>query len=136
MGNLKIQLALHGTLILAVSMVSGRWFSKAIKAGKSEVAWRVVHSGGSMGGVALIAVAGVFDLVSLPETLLKVFVWVLILGMWVFLVGMIAAAVTGQRGLEWRSSSIGKTIYVMYIIGTVTTLVGVGRLSLGLLRAL
>lgn len=39
-----IYLALNGVLILIVSLVSGRWFSKAIISSGNDVAWRDVHS--------------------------------------------------------------------------------------------
>lgn len=136
MANLEIQLALHGSLILAVSMASGRFFAKVIRAEQNEAPWRLVHSAGSMGGIALIAIAGVFDHISLPGMLLNFFVWLFITGMWVFLLGMITAAVSGERGFKPQSSNTGKTVYVLYVVGAVTTLLSVVLLSAGFFRTL
>ena len=98
MGQLDIQLALHGVLILIVSMVSGRWFAKAIITHKNDVAWRVVHSGGSMSGIMLVAIAGILDLVILPPLLHELLVWLLIVGIWTFLIGIILQLLPGKEG--------------------------------------
>jgi len=100
MEQFVIYLALHGVLALIVSLVSGHWFSKAITTGGSEVAWRVVHSGGSMGGIMLIAFSSLIPIMALPLWATLLFVWFIILGTWLFIVAMIVAAITGQRGLR------------------------------------
>jgi len=135
-GSLKTQLAFHGVLILTICVFAGRFFARAINNQSREVAWRVVHSGGSMGGVMLIAFASVLDLAYLPYAASNAFVWFIVLGTWALVIGMIAAAVTGERGLRWGASSIGRSIYAVYVVGAISSLVGCGILVFGLARAL
>lgn len=57
---MESQLILHGIIILFIGVVSGYAFSKAIQnQPEKQVAWRVVHSGGSMAGIMLMAFGAV-----------------------------------------------------------------------------
>ena len=131
-----VYLALHGVLALIVSLVSGRWFSRAITTGGNEVAWRVVHSGGSMGGIMLIAFSSLIPILVLPQWATTAFVWSIILGTWLFIIAMIIAAITGERGLKGGGSLVNRGVYFCYIVGAFLSLIGCGLLLAGLLRAL
>jgi hypothetical protein len=136
MKNLITYLALHGVLVLIVSLISGRWFSKAITSKGNEVAWRVVHSGGSMGGIMLIAFSSLLPILVLPKWGIEVFIWSIILGTWAFVIAMIIAAVTGERGLVWGGSVLNRGVYTGYLMGAFLSLLGCGFLLAGLIRAL
>lgn len=131
-----IYLAFNGVLVLIASLVSGRWFSKAIKSGGNDVAWRVVHSGGSMGGIMLIAFSSLIPLLVLPKLGSTLFVWFTISGTWFFIIAMTSAAITGERGLKSGGSLTNQGIYYTYMLGAVFTLAGCGLLLVGLYRAL
>jgi hypothetical protein len=136
MEHFAIYLALHGVLVLIVSLISGRWFSRAITTGGNEVAWRVVHSGGSMGGIMLIAFSSLISIIVLPLWATELFVWFIILGTWLFIIAMIVAAITGQRGLKGSGSLTNRGVFSFYIIGALLSLFGCCLLLIGLLRAL
>jgi hypothetical protein len=136
MEQLVIYLALHGVLALTVSLVSGRWFSKAITTGGNEVAWRVVHSGGSMGGIMLIAFSSLVPIIVLPQWGAELFVWSIVFGTWLFIIAMIVAAITGERGLKGGGSLVNRGIYSCYFVGALLSLVGCSLLLVGLLSAL
>jgi len=136
MERYSVYLALHGVLALTVSMVCGRWFSKAIITQGNEVAWRVVHSGGSMGGIMLIAFSSLIPLVQLSNTLISFFVYAIITGTWLFILAMITAAVTGERGLINSGARSNKFVFIGYMVASVCTLIGCGLLITGLVLAL
>lgn len=136
MERLVIYLALHGVLVLIVSLVSGRWFSKAITTGGNEVAWRVMHSGGTMGGIMLIAFSSLIPLIALPQWGIGLFVWSIIAGTWFFISAMMAAAITGERGLTGGGSLINRSVRYCYVIGALLSLAGCGLLLVGLINAL
>lgn len=66
MDSLTKQLVLHGSLVLLAGFIGGFFFARAIRRSEGEVAWRVVHSGASMAGVTLIALAPVAPQLGLP----------------------------------------------------------------------
>lgn len=131
-----IILAINGVLILTISLISGGWFANAITTKGNEVAWRVVHSGGSMGGIMLIAFASLLPLVVLPQWAETLFLCSITLSAWLFIIAMIAAAITGQRGLKPGGSLINRGVYYFYIIASILSLVGCGLLLKGLYSAL
>ncbi|MCB0331456.1 MAG: hypothetical protein KDD70_17415 [Bdellovibrionales bacterium] len=96
---LKIFLALQGALILLMSFIGGVCFAKAITSGKGEVAWRVVHSERSIAGIMPLALVPILPLLALPFWRLHCFTWSFSLGTWILIIGIIAAAITGSRGL-------------------------------------
>jgi uncharacterized membrane protein len=91
-------LILNGVLVLFVSVVGGFAFAKVIKSTpEREVAWRVVHSGGSMAGVMLLAFAGIWQYILLGIYEQTV-AWSLIISTQFMVVGMFLAAISGKRG--------------------------------------
>lgn len=131
-----IYLALHGVLILTVSLISGGWFAKAINTRGNDVAWRVVHSGGSMGGIMLIAFSSLVPIIVLPRWSVTVFVWSVILSAWLFIIAMMVAAISGERGLKTGGSLINRGVYYLYLFGALFSLIGCGLLLIGLYSAL
>jgi hypothetical protein len=135
MESLPVHLALHGAIVLMVGLLGGLAFSRAIQSGKGEVAWRVVHSGGCMGGVMLLAAAGVLRFVALPPWGLLLFAGLVVGGTYTLVAGMVVAAWTGDRGLGGGGSRANRVVHLLYLVGTVATLAGNGLLILGLARA-
>ena len=109
-----IYLAFNGVLILTVSLISGGWFAKAINIRGNEVAWRVVHSGGSMGGIMLIAFSSLVPVIVMPQWSMTILVWSVILSAWLYIIAMIVAAITGERGLKTGGSVINRGVYYFY----------------------
>ncbi len=71
-------LLLHGGIILLAGLLCGIPLGRAIVRGSPDGsirAWRVAHSGLSMGAVLLVAVAGVVSLVELSPMWNWVLVW-------------------------------------------------------------
>jgi hypothetical protein len=136
MEHYVIYLAFHGVLVLLVSLVSGRWFAKAIIIRGNDVAWRVVHSGGSMGGIMLIAFSSLLPIIVLPRWATTLFIWLIILGTWLFIIAMLTAAITGERGLKSGGSLINRGVYFSYVFGALFSLIGCSLLLTGLYNAL
>lgn len=124
MEGLSQQLVLHGSLVLLVGFVGGGLFSRAIKRAQGEVAWRVVHSGSSMGGVMLIALGAALPQLTAAAWLTQLVAWSLIAGVEVFVLAMIWAAVTGQRGLTRGGTRSNRAINVLYLAASALSLFG------------
>lgn len=128
---LSQQLVLHGSLVLLTGFLGGMFFARAIKRGKGEVAWRVVHAGASMAGIMLIALAPVIPQLGLPPWAANLIAWSLIIGTEAFVVGMILAAFSGHRGLSRSGGGSNRIVWACYALGTVLTLIGCSALALG-----
>ncbi|MCB0353304.1 MAG: hypothetical protein KDD64_07270 [Bdellovibrionales bacterium] len=125
--------ALQGALALFVAFIGGIFFARAIVRGQREVAWRVVHSGGAVAGVMLIALGWVVHLLVLPSWALTLFAFLISSATWAFIVGMVIAAVTGERGLRGGGASINRVVYALYMVGTAGSLVSFIPLIFGLI---
>lgn len=127
------QLILNGVIVLYASVVGGYAFAKAIKTKpEREVAWRVVHSGGSMAGVMLIALGAAWNYITLGsyETMI---VWSLIVSTYLMVIGMFLAAITGKRGLRSESTGIEKIIYLLYASGGILCTLALTGILIGLI---
>lgn len=136
MERLAQQLVLHGSLVLLTGFLGGAFFARAIKRSDGEVAWRVVHSGSSMAGVMLIALAPALPLFSGASSAAQLIAWSLIAGVELFVVGMIWAAISGNRGLSRRGNLNNRIVWLLYMAGMVLTLIGCGTLVYGAAAAL
>ena len=124
---------LNGVLALFVSVVGGFAFAKAIKSNpQREVAWRVVHSGGSMGGIMLMVFGCAWQYISLGtyECLVG---WSLIVSTQLLIVGMFLAAITGKRGLRSESTGVEKIVYVLYAAGGILCTLALAAILLALI---
>ncbi len=122
---------LNGIIVLYVSVVGGYAFAKAIKTKpEREVAWRVVHSGGSMAGVMLIALGAAWNFIKL-DVYEKPVGWSLIVSTYLMIVGMFLAAMTGKRGLHSSSKGIEKIIYLLYASGGILCTLALTALLIG-----
>lgn len=126
-------LILNGVLTLFVSVVGGFAFAKAIKSNpQREVAWRVVHSGGSMAGIMLMVFGCVWHHLSLGIFEYTIG-WSLIASTELMVVGMFLAAITGKRGLSSNSTGIEKGIYWLYLSGGILSTLALTGILVSLL---
>ena len=126
MGYTK-QLIFHGGVILLLGLLCGAPFGRAVVRGKSEDtvrAWRVAHSSLVMGGVLLLALAGVVPQLQLSASALALMVWVFIVSSYGFAVALPLGAHYGHRGLTSEPPFLNRAVYVGNIIGVVGFLVG------------
>ena len=122
--------------MLTVSISAGLFLYWAILKTKSnEAAWHLVHSGGSVRGVMLIALAAIISLPALPSWQLSTFVWLMLFFVWTSMLAMIIAAVSGERGLRYDGSVTNELVYVLYAVGTVAVFPACLLLIVGLLKA-
>lgn len=131
MEGLSQQLILHGSLVLLAGFLSGGFFARAIKRDQGEVAWRVVHVGTSMGGIMLIALGPAIPQLALPPWEAGLIAWSLILGVEVFVAGMVLAAVSGRRGVSRGGDTTNRVVWALYMVGSTLTLVGCAALARG-----
>lgn len=136
MDNLATQLALHGSIILVLSLISGLFLYVDILKKKNEAAWHLSHAGGSARGIMLIALAAIIHLPVLPLWQLSTLVWLIIFFTWTSTLAMIIAAASGERGLRLSGSVTNKVVYVLYGVGVIAVFPAFLLLIFGLLNAL
>ncbi len=132
MPNIDLQYILNGLINLMIGFLAGFPFAKAIKnkTGR-EVAWRVVHSGGSAAGVMLIAIGAIINRLEIGETLNKILCAGLIISTYLLVAGMVLAAKTGERGIGNDAASKNsnwKIINYLYAIGAFGSVASLGGL--------
>lgn len=128
-------LILNGVITLFVSVVGGFAFAKAIKSNpEREVAWRVVHSGGSMAGIMLMVFGCSWHYIHLGIFEYSIG-WALIASTELMVVGMFLAAITGKRGLSSNSTGIEKNIYLLYLVGGVLSTLALTSILIALLSS-
>jgi hypothetical protein len=134
MTPIALQFALHGSIALMSGLIGGLFFARAIKLRQGEVAWRVVHAGGSSAGAMLLGIAVPSQWVLLSNALTIAMAWGLILGTYLLCTGMYIAALWETRGIPGGGSLLNRLVATLYAVGTILTLVGCAILILGLLR--
>ncbi len=132
MTHFDLHYFLHGLIILMIGVLGGLPFAKAIKRKEgNEVAWRVVHSGASVGGIMLIAIGGLINSIS-NSPLINLLVLVGIAGStYLLILGMIIAAVSSERGIgnvKEKQTATWKIVYYLYGIGAVLSILSLGFL--------
>ena len=136
MDKLAIHLALHGAVVLTVSLFGGLFLYRAILKNKNEAAWHLVHSGGSARGIMLIALAAIIHLPALPLWQLSTLAWLMIFFTWASMLAMITTAVSGERGFGFFGSNTNKLVYILYVLGAIAVFPACLLLIFGLLNAL
>jgi uncharacterized membrane protein (DUF485 family) len=126
MNNSDLHLFLHGLIILLLGLLGGIPFASAIKRKENEVAWRVVHAGSSMGGVMLIAIGGLISRLNVLVSFNLFLSWGIIIATYLFVIGMILAAIYNERGLERGKSGFkAKLIYSLYSVGAILSVISI-----------
>ena len=136
MEKLVIYLVLQGVLVLTVSLVGGLLLYRMLLKEKNPAAWHLVHAGGTVRGVLLIALAAIIPLLALPLSQVSFLVWLMIISIWASMLAMVIAAISGDRGLRLGGSLTNKLVYLFYAIHIVTILPAFILLIYGLLNAL
>jgi hypothetical protein len=136
MEQLAVHLALHGVAVLTISVVAGLVLWRVLYLGSDGTDWHLVHASGSVRGVFLIALAAIIDLPALPEGLVAIAVWLIILFTWTSLLAMIIRAFSGERGFYSGGSKANSVVYVLYAMGAVALFPACAILLVGLLRSL
>ena len=136
MGPLSIHLALHCVLVLLLSVSCGVVLWRVMLRTGKERPWHLIHAGGSVRAVLLIALAAVIPVLPLSPSLLSDFVWLMIVSIWASMFAMLIAATTGDRGIENAGSAANRLVYVLYGIHAVTLFPALFILIYGLFSAL
>jgi hypothetical protein len=133
---LTLHFSLHGSIVLLSGLLGGLPFARAIRHSRGEVAWRVVHAGGCMGGTMLLAIGWTVRLVVLPDALKVLLAGAQIVGTYLLVIGMFLAAISGERGIPGGGNAINRVVALLYAAGTVLSILGGTLLVVGLVRAL
>ena len=120
------QLILHGAVILLVGFLCGAPLGSASVRGKDEAAraWRVAHSSLILGGVLLLALAGVISHLELSAFGLALLVWAFVASSYVFAVVLPLAAHYGHRGLTSAPPFLNRILYLGNMVGAGGLLLG------------
>ncbi len=135
MTPLTLQFALHGSITLILGLIGGLFFARAIKLKRGEVAWRVVHAGGSSAGAMLLAIAVPSQWVHLSHLLQIAMGIGLIGGSYFLCLGMYLAAIWDTRGIPGGGSPLNRLVSALYGVGTIMSLTGAALLVVGLFRS-
>jgi multisubunit Na+/H+ antiporter MnhG subunit len=136
MDKLVIHLALHGVLVLTVSIVGGWFLYRAIVNQRKEHAWHLLHAGGTSRGILLLALAATIHLPALPFWQVATIAWLIIFFVWTSTLAMLIAAASGDRGLGLSGSIANRLVYILYAVGTVAIFPACAWLAFGLFKAL
>lgn len=136
MEKLAIHLVLHGALVMIASLFGGLLLYRVLLKEKPPATWHLVHAGGTVRGVLLIALAPIISLPALTLTQISAFVWLIIVSIWASMLAMILAAISGKRGLRLSGSIANKLVYVFYAIHIITIFPAFFLLIYGLFNAI
>jgi len=136
MEKLAIHLALHGVVVLTVSVLAGLFLYRSILKNKNKADWHLVHAGGSARGIMLIALAATINLPALPLWLLSALVWLIIFFTWTSTLAMLIRAFTGEKGFNYIGPKANKLVYTLYAIGTIAIFPALLLLIFGLIKTL
>jgi hypothetical protein len=136
MDELAVHLALHGAIVLTISLVAGLLLYRTILRNQDVASWHLVHASVSGRGVMLLALAAIIQLPALPLWLASTAVWLIIAFVWTSTSAMVLRAVSGERGLRCEGSFANKAVFVLYVVGTIAIFPAFFVLIVGLVKAL
>lgn len=136
MDDLAIHLALHGIMVLTVSVVGGLLLYRSILNNARRDDWHLLHAGGSARGILLIALAGVITLVDLESWQIATAVWFVIYFVWTSTLAMLIRAYSRETGFRFKGSRTNRLVYVLYASGALVLFPGLLLLAVGFLKAL
>ena len=126
------RLTFHGAVVTLVGLLAGIPYAM-VATGRvvgSERAWRFAHVGNILGGIFLLAVAGVADRLDLVPARRTLLVWSLVLSAYADAAGIVMAAIFNVRGLIPGGSLANTLVYVLLAVGAAGALLGMGLLAL------
>ncbi|HYW18937.1 MAG TPA: hypothetical protein VE956_06390 [Nodularia sp. (in: cyanobacteria)] len=139
MNSLAIQLTLHGAIVILVGLLAGIPYGVAINKKQDENvirAWRVAHSGLSMGGTTMIAVSAVLSNLQLDLIFTSALVWSFVVSGYEFCVALPYGAWVGYRGLTLEEPKQNQVVYAGNMVGAIGSLIGTLALIFGCLKTL
>ncbi len=137
--RLQRQLLLHGSIVILVGLLSGAGYAEAITGAQgehAERAWRVAHTGLSLGGALFIAVAMALPTLVVSERVVSLLTWSLVASGYGFAVALPFGAAIGMRGLEPIGPASNLVVFIGNTIGSLGSLVGILLFAWGALRSL
>ncbi|MGL6342660.1 MAG: hypothetical protein ACRC80_26410 [Waterburya sp.] len=137
--NLSLQLLFHGAIVLLIGSLSGIPYGSAITQKKDEEvirAWRVAHSGLSMGGTTMIAFAAAIYQLDINAIALSILVWSSVISGYGFCIALPYGAWVGHRGLSIGQTVENKIVYLGNMVGATGSLVSTLALIFGCLESM
>ena len=133
------QLIFHGAVVLLIGLLCGAPLGSAVVRAKSEDivrGWRVAHTSLIMGGILLLAVAGISERLRLGAFAQHLLVWPLVISSYGFAVVLPLAAHYGHRGLTPAGPFVNRVIYIGNMVGAAGLVLGTVVLLWGAYGAL
>jgi hypothetical protein len=133
------QLVLHGAIILLIGFACGAPMGSSIVRRKAEDivrAWRVAHSSLVMGGILLLALAGVVEHLRLGGWAHSLLAACFIVSGYAFAVVLPLGAHYGVRGLTSQAPGLNRIVYAGNLIGIAGMFIGALLLIWGAYAAL
>ena len=137
--NLSLQLLFHGAIVLLIGSLSGIPYGSAITQKKDEEvvrAWRVAHSGLSMGGTTMIAFAAAIYQLEMSAIALSILVWSSVISGYGFCIALPYGAWVGHRGLSIGQTIENKIVYLGNMVGATGSLVSTLTVIFGCLESM
>lgn len=86
-----------GALLLGIAAFMGFAQARASRGSATESRWRVVHNGGTAGGVQLLALSAVWTRLAAPSLFSGIVACCLVLSTWLFFIGPLLKALSRPR---------------------------------------
>lgn len=137
--NLSLQLLFHGAMVLSIGLLSEIPYGSAINQKKDEEvvrAWRVAHSGLSMGGTTTIAFAAAINQLDVNAIALSILVWSSVISGYGFGLALPYGAWVGHRGLAIGKTIENKIVYMGNMVGVAGSLVTTSTLIFSCLQSM
>lgn len=112
-------LVFHAAVVLLFGLLLGAPYARAIKRGASVQvvnSWRVAQTSLPLGATLMLATAAVLGSLQVPEAVLWMVVWPMVVSAYAFCVATPLAALTGDRGLQ-RSQGWGQVVHASNMLG-------------------
>ena len=139
MKRAQLRILLHGLVVLLVGLLCGVPYGRAITHDWGEEAvraWRVAHFGLVVGGIWLMVVAGVSNLLVLTTQSSALLVYSVLTSAYGFTVALVVAAIGGVRGLELAGPALNVIAFLANSVAALASLVSVGVMLFGALVVL
>jgi hypothetical protein len=120
-------LALHGAIVLFIGLVCGGPYGRAInRSAPAHIiqSWRVAHASLPMGGILMLAVAGLLSHFSAEVYVKWLISLAFIASSYAFCVSLPLAAVVGHRGLSGQGPPAAKIVFAGNVVGAWLSAVG------------
>lgn len=116
-------LLITGAVLLGIAAFMGFAQAGTQRGSTAESKWRVVHSGGTAGGVQLLALSAVWSRLAGPSPLAGVIAGCLALSTWLFFVGPLLKALSRSRSgnvVLWAGATASLPAYFGLLVLAVT----------------